>query len=174
MKTDLSLISKLKWSKRIRVSLVLENIVKIVIRNWENIKNKAIFLLFGSFILWSLVFFLWFVYVFHSTFALLLFLFILSLTWIFLLWCLVVLEMASKHFRFKTQTITNFDLFYSYMDSTDADDENICNSSLGREVMQTVTSRRSNRRVSFTDFCLTKFSINRFIVVVFSQVSHAK
>lgn len=39
------------------------------------------------------------------------------------------------------------------MDSTDADDENICNSSLGREVMQTVTSRRSHRRVSFLNFC---------------------
>lgn len=38
------------------------------------------------------------------------------------------------------------------MDSTDADDENICNSSLGRVVMQQVTSRRSNRRVSFGFF----------------------
>ncbi|XP_063696873.1 anillin [Culicoides brevitarsis] len=53
---------------------------------------------------------------------------------------------AQQIIRRQSMTVTYDD--DSYMDSTDADDDNICNSSLGREVMHTVTNRRSNNRRS--------------------------
>lgn len=56
------------------------------------------------------------------------------------------------------------------MDSTDADDDNICNSSIGREIMQTVTSRRSNRRVSLNFLLFQRV----FITNIFSRVRHTR
>lgn len=54
------------------------------------------------------------------------------------------------------------------MDSTDADEENICNSSFGREVMQTVTSNdshhKSARRVS--KVCQLRKIITSFLMLL--------